>query len=288
MAEGSQDNSGLGFIASLIILALYFFLMKPTLKLEMLNPDNQSAYFAYTRNTYLMLVVLIIMMVLAHTVVNVIGFQSKCGGSLMANFGKVFLETIVPWTLIFGAVVFILIIFPGFKGVFANVIGYYLISKKSSKLLIDLLGDPKTEMKIDNVDDATDAEKSKLRAASDAVLKMVGNTSLMVNQITPGNFVSMWDMMTPIMKDKFKKEPALAIDIKKGLLEGAVFRDTVGEFGWYLYTSLLLIIVVKSRLTAIQCSNNLANVKEKVAKFDAEQKVKNAASEKRKKMIYTG
>ena len=49
--------------------------------------------------------------------------------------------TLWPWTLIFGVLVIILSIYPGFKSAFSDVIGYFWISKSANEIMSQLLID---------------------------------------------------------------------------------------------------------------------------------------------------
>ena len=60
--------------------------------------------------------------------------MSKCGGSLDKNIGAAALFTFIPWILIFGVMLAVLIIFPSFKNAFSNVIGYYVVSGQANEL----------------------------------------------------------------------------------------------------------------------------------------------------------
>ena len=155
----------------------------------------------------------------------------------------------------------VLIIFPGFKGAFSNVIGYYVVYRASNTILVKLLGNTQVDRTLEDVP-GSDADKANLlEKASDAVLKLVGNTSIMINQITPENFEDMWNMMTPIMKPEMRGGGA---PLKAELLEQVILRDNIGECCYYLYTFLLLIVIVKTMLMKQECVTTVSDLKEKV------------------------
>ena len=104
-------------------------------------------------------------------------------------------------------------------GTFSNVIGYYAVARSSNKILVQLMGNAEVDKELSNTSDENDSsDKSNIRKASDAVLKMVGNTSILINQITPENFMEMWTMLIPVMKVE-NQDSSVNAPFKKKLLE---------------------------------------------------------------------
>ena len=82
--------------------------------------------------------------------------MTKCGGSLDKNIGAAALFTFIPWILIFGAMLAVLIIFPGFKSAFSDVIGYYVVAGGANDIFGQiLLGADLNEM----IEQTTDINK---------------------------------------------------------------------------------------------------------------------------------
>ena len=264
--QNSGDNSGWGILFSLLVLVIYFMFMKPTLTIGMI--EDNTLFMKYVRQKYIMMAILLCIMVALNLIINAIGFSNKCGGGAAENFGKVFMPTFIPWLLIFGAVLVILVVFPGFKGAFSNVIGYYAVARSANHVLVELLGNPEIDRQIEDAsgEESDPESKRAMKAASDAILKLVGNTSILINQITPTNFMGMWDMMTPLFKKEYRF-PSGHMELKKELLELVRFKDNVGEFCWYLYTAVLLVILVKTRLMEVECVSSLSAYKERAFKY---------------------
>ena len=111
MAEPkSQDNSIFVMLLSIVVIILYYMFLKPVLNVEIMS--NVETFAKFQKQKYIMMIVLFMVLFLVHMAVNLMGFQNKCGGSLSNNIGKVFISTFVPWLLIFGALMLVLIIFP--------------------------------------------------------------------------------------------------------------------------------------------------------------------------------
>ena len=114
-----------------------------------------------------------------------------------------------------------------------------------------------------------------MQSAADAIIKICGNTSVLINQIVPTNFNSYWSILTPLMKDKYKQPGAETDKMKNELFELVVSRDNVGESMWYMYTGILLTSLVQLKMTTRGCVSNPKTMEANYQKFkDAEQKAK--------------
>jgi len=289
--EKSTDNSTTAIMFTLILYTLYFMFIKPVIKLDSL--EDPEKFGKIMTNTYTATGILLVLIIIIQVVFNTIGYQAKCQGSFLKNFGTVFSATFIPWFIIMGSVMISLIVFPGFKGAFSNVFGYYAVANSSNDILVTLLGSSDTDAKINELsaDDSAPGEsedetKTKLMLASDAVLKIVGNTSLMVNQITPSNFIDFWNMLTPIMKDEYK-DPSSQTELKTKLLENVVLKDNIGEACWYIYTMVLLITVVKTNMAELTCGTSVADIRERTDKFNKKQDAIEASNKKKEAVTYT-
>ena len=258
--------------------------LKPVLKVEIM--DNVETFAKFQKQKYVMMIVLFMILFLIHMGVNLMGFQNKCGRSISNNMGKVFISTFVPWLLIFGGLMLVLIIFPGFKGAFSNVIGYYVVYRASNTILVKLLGNAQVDRTLEDVQGSEKDKAHLLEKASDAVLKLVGNTSIMINQLTPENFEDMWKMMIPVMKPEMRGSANAPFKVE--LLEQVVLRDNIGECCWYLYTMLLLIVIVKTMLMKQECVTTLSDLKEKEGEFNKNQEEKDKQENKDKSVVYKG
>jgi hypothetical protein len=144
---------------------------------------------------------------------------NTCGGSIASNIGAGFIITIIPWIFIFGLLVSILIIFPGFKSAFSNVIGYFCVAGTANDVLNKLLVNPDIEntMKQDNL---SEDEKKKYRSVADAIMKITGNSSIIINQIVPDNFLESLSTLTPLMKQEHQNDQLPeTLELKEKLLK---------------------------------------------------------------------
>ena len=262
--------------------------LKPVVTLDILDDPKKSE--SIISSTYSSVGILFICVLTIQIFFNALGYQSKCDGNLMSNFGKVFSATFLPWAFIMGSVMVALLVFPGFKGAFSNVLGYYAVANSSNDILVKLLGSSDTNSKIDDIPDNTSDDstaKEKLAKAAGAVVKIVGNTALLVNQITPNNFNEFWKTITPLIKPELQAESSHK-ELKSKLLENVVLKDNIGEACWYLYTTILLVTVVKSNIADLPCTTSVAEITKRMDAHNKKQDTKNAEIKKKESVTYTG
>jgi hypothetical protein len=177
--------------------------------------------------------------------------------------------------LIFGVLVLILTIYPGFKSAFSDVVGYYYVSSAASKLLTELLVNQDIEKKMTEDATMTPEKKLALESTADVIIKICGNTSILINQIVPSNFEQYWGILTPLMKDKYLNDSQEGEKMKNDLFELVVTRDNVGESMWYIYTGLLLTSIVQLKITTRGCNSNPKTMEANYQKFlESEQQAK--------------
>ena len=251
-----MDISFQSLIFFIIITIIYFVfpsIGKPQLNLIDLTEEGVSPDYYY-RNIrslafYLGLVVV------SQLCLNIGYLMSKCGGSLDKNIGAAALFTFIPWILIFGVMLAVLIIFPSFKNAFSNVIGYYVVSGQANELFGSiLLGTDLNEM-IDETKDET--EKNKLTKAAEAIIKICGNKSILINQMNADNFLQIWETLKPLMIPGSYDN----IDIKQKLLDLVILKDNIGEAFWYVYTSILISSIVYYNLATRGCVKSVEQIK---------------------------
>ncbi len=273
----------------------YFLAIKPKLTLNDLS--SQQAYSKYKSDTYTRLVIYFLIAVLIQFALNISAMVLRCGGSVSENVGGAALYTFIPWFFIFGIVIVTLIAFPGFKSAFSDVMGYFMISSSANNILSDLLVNPSLEQQIDQIGISENLEKAikpmptpgrtqsqsiynplqqmyqkggdkkQIQDAADAIVKMTGNMSILVNQIVPSNFNQYWDILRPLMKPEFQANTPETIAKKQQLLDVVVARDDIGEGFWYGYAGAFIIAVANYYMTSRGCIKNPKQLNENYNKF---------------------
>ena len=282
-------NGYINLIVFILTTILYFVSIKPEVKYDTLEtPQSPKGLAIYA-----------LIILLTQFGLNVSAIIEKCGGSASQNIGVAALFTFLPWTLIFGVVLAVLIAFPGFKTAFSDVIGYFYISDKAHILFSEMLAIKGDVAK--TIETLPTSEQPAASSTADALIKLCGNMGILINQIVPSNFKDYWQLLQPLMKtdamleaqplyqnfivtEREKEEegtktiqsvtpqaggqPNTASDFYRDeLLKLVVSRDNVGEFMWYLYTGVLVISIVQYYILSRGCLSDAATMEKNYQKF---------------------
>jgi len=276
-----MDTTYLSLISFIIITIAYYFL-KGKLIASPLGDTSGKNYQEYTKSSLMKLGVYFLAVVLVQFGINASIIINKCGGSVSQNIGVAFLMTFIPWVLIFGVLLVVLLMFPGFKSAFSNVVGYFAVAGPANTVLAELLINTDINKAI-ATDTSSPENKQALQSAADAILKLCGNMSILINQIIPSNFDEYWQMLTPLMKPEHQTG---APELKQKLLDLVVRRDNIGEAMWYIYTAVLLISIVQYNLTTRGCVKNVAAMEKSQQEFLAKEAKINATKQKAASQTY--
>ena len=258
-------NSYLNIVTFLLTTTFYYLALKPTLHYS--SYKDKEKYKEFISNNYMYLAIYVLLVIVIQFIVNSSIIASTCGGNATENMGAAGVLTFLPWMLIFGFLVVILTVYPGFKSAFSDLIGYYYVSTSANKILTELLIDKDIEKKITDDPNMTPEKKQALESAADAIIKICGNTSVIINQIVPNNFEQYWAILTPLMKDKYRNGGEEADKKRDELFEIVLTRDNVGEAMWYIYTGLLLTSIVQLKITTRGCVSNPKTMEANYQKF---------------------
>jgi hypothetical protein len=277
-------SSYLNIVMFLLTTLFYYMALKPTLTYDIISVPE--TYTSFVSSNYMYLGVYLLLVLMIQFIVNASIITTTCGGSINENMGAAGAFTFIPWLLIFGVIVIVLVIYPGFKSAFSDVIGYYYVSTKANELLVELLASqgvdtapPTTTATTTTTPTTTPTSKGQtggtkeeLQKAADLILKICGNTSILINQMVPSNFDSYWKLLNPLKKEKYQMKNGNEIsndaqNLKKQLFELVVTRDTIGEALWYIYTGLLLTSIVQLKITSRGCVTNPQTMEANYAKF---------------------
>jgi len=229
---------------------------KIPITLEILKENDLTSYY---KKNMMRLGLYFLIVLISQFLINALFLINKCGGSSGTNIGVAALLTFIPWIFIFGVVIAILIIYPGLKSAFSDVIGYFVVANASNKILSYLLVDINADETIENSN--LDLEKKGImKKSAEAILKLCGNKSILINQMNPENFLSIWEIIKPLMKND-GKIPDI-IEKQSELLKLVVLRDNIGEALWYIYTAILLTSIISYNLTTRGCVKTIDQLKE--------------------------
>jgi hypothetical protein len=266
------------------ILTIVYYIFKPSPQINDVSTDQSYANF--TKTGYIPTIIYFLLVVVVQFAVNSGVIVNKCGGSVSQNVGAAAVMTFIPWVLIFGSLMLVLIAFPGFKSAFSNVIGYFVVAGEANNVLTTLLVNQETKSAIDGETNTTPEKKQELSKAAEAILKLCGNMSVLINQIVPSNFEEYWSLLKPLMKPEYQTSAEQSIELKTQLLNLVVRRDNIGEALWYVYTAVLLISVIQYNLTTRGCVKDPSAMEASHQAFLKEEEIQNQQQAKLQNTIY--
>jgi hypothetical protein len=258
-----MDLTYLSIISFVIITILYFAVPsvgKIPMTLKALSSVEDMEEFNQDSNTRLAIYLAVV--IFSQFIINTTFVINACGGSSVSNYGSAFMITFLPWIFIFGTMLVALIMYPGFKCAFSDIIGYFVVSEKANDVLSKLLiSDSTSQSLVDGVKDSV--AQTDLTKAAESIVKMLGNKAIMINQITPLNFTNMWNTMKQLMKPTmFENE-----ELKAELLNATVSRDNIGEAMWFLYTGILITSIIQLKISTRGCVTNAATMEKNYQQF---------------------
>lgn len=282
-----MNSSYLSVFVFIIVTILYYTVLKPKLTYEKLKSADTEQLSKYSSSSNSSLFIYMLLVVITQLFINIGYIVNTCGGSISSNIGAGVLITIIPWIFIFGLLVSILIIFPGFKSAFSNVIGYFCVAGSANEVLNQLLVNPDIEntMKQNNLGED---EKNKYRTIADAIMKITGNSSIIINQIVPENFLESLATLTPLMKPEHQNDQLPeTVELKEKLLKSVILRDNIGEALWYINTAILVTSVVQYNIAMRGCNKDLNSILQQQAVFKQQEKKVNEVKDKASSVVYS-
>jgi len=295
-------GSYLNIITFLLTTVFYYFALNPTVTMDQLEDPEQ--FKSYTITHYIYLAIYVVLVILVQLFVNVQAITSKCGGNIVENLGSAGLITIIPWSLIFGVLVVVLVIYPGFKSAFSDVIGYYYISSSANKILSTILIDQQVQNELDKDNESTPEEKNAMQNAAQTILKICGNPSVLINQMSPTNFLKYWNILTPLMKPEYQNQSQSDTqntaepddnsmsgggggNYKQQLFDLVVSKDNVGEAMWFVYTGVLLTSIVQLKIVSQPCKSSPETMQKNYQAYLQQQEAIDAKQAQAASQVYT-
>lgn len=283
MAAASYTN----LLAFLLSVLFYYLALKPALPVATIK--DPQLLNEHTTASYKYLGIFFMGTLLIQFIINVAVISAKCGGAITQNMAYSGFITFIPWTLIFGAIIAVLAIWGSFRKIFADVFGYYFVASSATKILTELLvnKDIQTQIDADADPSITADDRTKMQNAADMIVKICGNTSVLINQITPTNFMEYWGLLTPLMKSRYAAGGAATLDLQSKLFDLVVTKDNIGEATWFIYTGILIVSLVQMKIAARGCINNASTQQANYADFLAKEKAAADARATAQGTVYT-
>jgi hypothetical protein len=131
--------------------------------------------------------------------------------------------------------------------------------------------------------------KKELQDAAEIIVKICGNMSVLINQITPENFAGYWKLLTPLMKPKYQDEnnTVETEKLKNDLFQLVVTRDNIGESMWYIYAGILVTSIVQLKISTRGCVKSTAQMEKDYQEFLDQEAIAEANKKKLEETTYT-
>lgn len=243
----------------ILITTIYAFVDYSTSKKK--NNTNSGLWFG----------IYIFAVFIAEFILNVTLTTTKCGSSqwTMAIF-----VTLIPWGIIFGTLLLLLFIFPGWLQPFSNTFGYAMtiIAGINSTLADILIANPKND------------KNSQDGPMHEALAHIYSDKSLLVNEITKENFDFFWNNMSGTFKPGVANNEKLKMD----LYSFVVLKETVSKYIWYIFAGVLITSVSYNYIINSKCNISVAEMQKRQSEYEQELvDAQNQASNSSETRIYT-
>ena len=171
--------------------------------------------------------------------------------------------------------VLMLELFPSWLAPFSNTLGYLVISMSGLAGLVRKIF--KESMQEDGSGTEGSSGEGLTGAQAKALSYIYADQSMLINQVTPGNFDQFWKDMHTLRK----ADGADSDSLKKSLRNLVVLKQSVSYFVWYALTGALVISVSYNYLVNTACATTLGQIgKEQTTSAEAAEAVAaNAAHE---------
>lgn len=205
--------------------------------------------------TKLLLSIYIVCVLVSQFFINLKSTQNICGTNQPT---MAIMITLVPWVFVFGSLILLLNLFPGWKSPFSNTFGYILTKIMGIQKIFNniLVSDSKNKM----------------------LAKLYEDNSLMINEITPSNFEDFWQHFT-----KSNLLNKTANTYKNQLYNLVKMKDIVSETIWYLLSGNIILSISENYLTTMKCRKSVSTMKEQHEEWEEE---KNKVEKEKSRKTY--
>jgi hypothetical protein len=271
-----MSGSYLNIVLFLLTTYVYYSVLKPKLDYTILTSPDKKDYISYIKKNYMFIAIYFLLVVMIQFIINASIISSNCGGNLSQNIGASGMFTFLPWTLIFGILIIIMTVYPSFKNIFSDIIGYFWVANPAKKILDEILisQEIKDAMRTSGV---SSEENNKLLSKINEILKLRENPEIIINNWTINNFQELWKALISLMKPEYRNNPTSdeLIEKRNALFQLIITKENVGESIWYILIGSLVCSLVQFKIIQRGCLNNPQTMEKNYQEFlEAEKKEK--------------
>ena len=217
---------------------LFFFIATTIFSIVKYNISD------YTKDQTMLIATIcyVIIIIVGEFIINMNLTTSKCKHQ---NWSLAFIITVVPWVLMFGIVMLMLTIYPGWKAPFSNTFGYGLARLAGSKSIMEQLFPPNND---------TGSQDAATNEIAQSLAYIYTDQSILMNEVTVENFDNFWQKTDPI-RDKTLSVEKMN-DLKSSFRKLIQLKDIVAEYVWYMLTGSLVVAVGYNYLITATCDSS--------------------------------
>ena len=231
-----------------ILTTIYAILRYNTSKIN-LNEIN----IAIKDTNFVWTIIYILLLVLGNYFINLNITTVICGATQWTN---TLIITLVPWLLIFGLIVLLLLILPGWLSPFSNTLGYGIAKMMGLDSIMNEILKPKALIDDGKTQEATGSE----RIISENLQMIYSDRSLLLNEITQDNFAVFWKNMSLGGLLTAKAKDAATPQLRNALYNFVTLKNIVAEYIWYLLTGALVTSVGYNYIVNSSCTRSVAQM----------------------------
>ena len=194
--------------------------------------------------SYFFMGVYLVLMIGAQFGINFQNSKEHCGGE--PQLISTFIYTVIPNFTIFGLIIVLTSLFPGWRAPFSNTFGYIVTYFLGIKGIFNNMLPAKSGNKL--------------------IQQVCEDSSTFINEITPENF----DAFIGRMRQNKLLSSNATQEIPK-LYNLVVIKDIVAKLIWYLLTGCLVISTSFNAIMGIECSRSAAALEAKQKEFNKQQ-----------------
>ena len=195
---------------------------------------------------------------------------STCGTT---QWSTAVYATLFPWILIFGILMMMLELFPGWLTPFSNTFGYLIASFAGVGGIIDQIFKPMSKEK--NPED-----NGQIQAA---LSHIYGNKSLLINEITTDSFDAFWTGMSSLMLSSAVNNE----DLKDKLFSMVALKESAAKWLWYMLSGVLAMSVSLNYIVSSACTMSTDEMKARHDEYEETIAKEKEESDNSTKRIYS-
>lgn len=253
-ADQKQDSSSganTGYFFFLIITTLYAMI-----KYNISSDNHAMATMCY-----------VFTVITGEFILNLNSSKTQCNGH--QNWQMAFMVTIIPWVLMFGIIMIMLKIYPGWISPFSNTLGYGIAHLAGSHKILNKIFPPNPTP--EKTKSTTAAELNEIKQS---LAYIYSDQSILMNEVTVENFSEFWEKTKPLRSD-------VSESLKEPFRKLVQLKTIVGEYIWYILTGSLVVSVSSNYMLQSNCKLTAKQIKQRADKLEQEaiKKEKNQKTE---------